>query len=662
MHMHATPTAKLLIVDDEAAQMKALCHTLSDEGYAATGFTSAKEALAALHDQEFDLLLTDLMMPEMDGLTLLRAALEIDRNLVGIMMTGHGAIDTAVEAMKVGAHDYIIKPFKLSAVLPVLARALGVRRLRTENLQLRETVSIYELSMAIAFANDFNTVLQNLADAAFQQSDGGEVSILLPAGGGNELHVAVARGKNSGRIQGQRVPISEPLLGWVARFREALSRPSRDEASEFQPAFEHPLRDLTSGVSLPMLAGGKLIGILNFTSSGRNRSVTPGQVKALNILAGAAASALEAATLLQQLSAAEKRYRRLAENAPDIVFHYELSPQRRYAYVSPVVASITGYTPEDHYADPDLGFKLVHPDDRPLWEAVVRGDFPTGSTTTLRWAHKDGAVIWIEQHNVLLHDDAGQLVAIEGIARDISERRRSEEALRQYSGALERSNRDLEQFAYVASHDLQEPLRAVAGCLQILQRRYQSQLDANADELIVLAVDGAHRLQALIEGLLAFSRVGTKGAQFAPVECGQAVGAALKNLTVAIQESGALVTQDALPTVQGDLTQLTLLFQNLISNAIKFRQQEQPPCIHVAAESNGKHWTLSVRDNGIGIDPQYYTRIFEIFQRLHTRQEYPGTGIGLAICNKIVERHGGRIWVESAPLKGSAFHFTVPKT
>src|SRR6185436_4657652 len=195
--MHIPAVAKLLILDDEAAQMTALCNTLEHEGYATTGFTSANDALDALRGQEFDLVLTDLMMPEMDGITLLRRAQEIDRNLVGIVMTGQGTIDTAVEAMKAGALDYILKPFRLSSILPVLSRALAVRRLRMENIQLRETIGIYELSMAVAFALDFNTVLQKVADAALQQSEASDVLILLPTHDGRELRVAVARGQKA---------------------------------------------------------------------------------------------------------------------------------------------------------------------------------------------------------------------------------------------------------------------------------------------------------------------------------------------------------------------------------------------------------------------------------------------------------------------------------
>jgi PAS domain S-box-containing protein len=245
------------------------------------------------------------------------------------------------------------------------------------------------------------------------------------------------------------------------------------------------------------------------------------------------------------------------------------------------------------------------------------------------------------------------------ILRDITERKRAEAALTQRTEELARSNQDLEQFAYVASHDLQEPLRAVAGCVQLLQKRYQGKIDERADEFIAHAVEGAQRMRQLIDDLLAFSRVGTRGGPLQPVDSGATLAAALANLTVAIHESGAVITHDPLPTVTADPTQLTLLLQNLISNAIKFRR-EGSPRIHVGAQHQDNHWVLSVRDNGIGIEPQYFERIFGIFQRLHTRREYAGTGIGLAICKKIVERHGGCIWVESVLGAGCTFYCSLP--
>ncbi len=219
--------------------------------------------------------------------------------------------------------------------------------------------------------------------------------------------------------------------------------------------------------------------------------------------------------------------------------------------------------------------------------------------------------------------------------------------------------RNLEEFAFLASHDLQEPLRMVASYCDLLQRRYKGRLDADADEFIGFAVDGARRMQALINGLLTYSRVGMKGKELRPTDCHAALETAVKNLGSAIDESGSVVAYNGLPTVMGDFGQITQLFQNLLANSIKFRR-EAPPQIDISAAKNGTQWTFSVSDNGIGLEPQYADHIFVIFERLHSDREYPGTGIGLAVCKRIVERHAGRIWVESKPGAGSTFYFTLP--
>jgi PAS domain S-box-containing protein len=289
---------------------------------------------------------------------------------------------------------------------------------------------------------------------------------------------------------------------------------------------------------------------------------------------------------------------------------------------------------------------------------------------------RDGTRLVVDSRWALQEGKEGEPPGILEINRNVTERRKAEEELERHRAHLEelvrqrtgeltaaneelgRSNRDLEQFAYVASHDLQEPLRIVAGYLQLLERRYKARLDADADEFIRFAVDGAARMQNLIVDLLAYSRVGTQERRSAPTPCGAVVEQALANLRRSIEETGAKVTVDPLPTVAGDAAQLVQLFQNLIGNALKFRS-DRPPEIHVGAEPQDGAWRFFVRDNGLGIEPQYAERIFVIFQRLHTREKYPGTGIGLAICKRIVERHGGRLWMESKPGLGSTFYFTL---
>ncbi len=252
-----------------------------------------------------------------------------------------------------------------------------------------------------------------------------------------------------------------------------------------------------------------------------------------------------------------------------------------------------------------------------------------------------------------------RLKLISELEDSLEELKRTKEELEQKSLDLTRSNDDLKDFAFSVSHDLQEPLRIIAGYVNLLARRYKGELDSDADEFIEYTVDGVKRMQALIKDLLEYSQVGTREKHFKPIESSLAVGLAVGNLQTAIEECGAVVTYDELPTVTADLSLMSRLFQNLIGNAIKFRGKDTPG-VHISAGRKGTEWVFSVRDNGIGIDSRQTERIFLIFQRLHDRDEYPGTGIGLAICRKIVERHGGRIWVESEPGKGSTFYFTIP--
>ncbi len=259
-------------------------------------------------------------------------------------------------------------------------------------------------------------------------------------------------------------------------------------------------------------------------------------------------------------------------------------------------------------------------------------------------------------------DEKSKVEAVNAeLRREVADRAAAERALREKTDALALSNAELEQFAYVASHDLQEPLRMVSSYVQLFEKRYAGQVDAQAKKYIDYSVEGAKRMQALIGGLLEFSRVGRIDEPFGPVDTGSALDQALLNLRSAIEESHAAVTRGPLPTVTGNPARLGQVLQNLVGNAIKFRRPGEAPAIHVSALPRRHDWLFEVKDNGIGIDPQFLDRIFVIFQRLHTRAEYPGTGIGLSICKKVIERHGGRIWVESHIGAGSTFQFTLPR-
>jgi len=267
---------------------------------------------------------------------------------------------------------------------------------------------------------------------------------------------------------------------------------------------------------------------------------------------------------------------------------------------------------------------------------------------------------WLSVNAAPLLDEDGRLYGAVASFRDVTEAKRAQKQIERYAAELERSNQDLQQFGYVISHDLREPLRVVSGYLRLLEQRYRGELDRKADAFIDYAVDGAERMQQMIGALLDLSRVETRGEAFAPTDVDAVVEQVLPALSRAMEECGAEVTRDPLPMVMADEAQLGQVFQNLVANALKFRQEGVPPRIHISAEREGCEWTISVADNGIGIEPEQAERIFTIFQRLHTEEEYPGLGIGLALCKRIVERHGGRIWVESEPGEGTTFYFTLP--
>jgi len=300
----------------------------------------------------------------------------------------------------------------------------------------------------------------------------------------------------------------------------------------------------------------------------------------------------------------------------------------------------------------------IYSNDFPLaLEKIGRGEkvYPQ----EIRVLRKDGQITDVSITVSPIKDANGRIVGASTIAHDISRWKRMEDELRKTVGKLERSNAELEEFAYVASHDLQEPLRMISSFLQLLQMRYEGQLDSEADEFIGFAVDGADRMRGLINDLLVYSRVNREEKKFEEVEMEKVLQNVLMNLKLSIDENKSEISYDPLPSVTGYDSQLVLLLQNLIGNAIKYRS-EKPPKIHVSAEKEDDHWLFRVEDNGIGMDPQDSERVFQIFERLHTNDQYKGTGIGLAIAKRIVQRHNGRIWVESELGKGSKFYFTIP--
>ncbi|MCM1984916.1 PAS domain-containing protein [Lyngbya confervoides] len=396
-------------------------------------------------------------------------------------------------------------------------------------------------------------------------------------------------------------------------------------------------------------------------------------------MAGSISDITERKQVEEALRASEARWQFALEGAGEGVWDWNLQTQE--VFFSHQWKAMLGY------GDPEIGphrwewEKRIHPADREQCHAALNRHLQ-GESALYQNEHrvrcKDGSYKWIlNRGQVVERDDQGRPLRMIGTHTDITERHEAEEALRQVNEQLEskvrertraleeraqdleRSNAELEQFAYVASHDLQEPLRTISSFTELLALEYRDRLGSEANEYIEFIVDGAARMQQLIKDLLTYSQVGRRGKAFQSISCTTVLQSVLESLSLAIAEGEAQVSYDPLPVVQADPSQLYQLFQNLIGNALKFRGQP-PPQIHIGVQRYPSEWQFYVRDNGIGISPEYFDQIFVIFQRLHRRQTYEGTGIGLAICRKIVQRHGGRIWVDSTPDQGACFYFTLP--
>ena len=355
------------------------------------------------------------------------------------------------------------------------------------------------------------------------------------------------------------------------------------------------------------------------------------------------------------------RDRAIAAVVNGVIITDPTQPDNPIVDVNPAFERITGYTKAEALGR-NCRF-LQGPESQPeivalLHDAVVQ---KKECQTAIKNYRKDGSLFWNEIKITPVRDTSGRLIHFVGVSTDVTERVEAQAAMDRVLAELHRSNLELEQFAYMVSHDLQEPLRMVASYTQLLSRRYRGALDATAQEFIDYAVEGAQRMQQFIQDLLQYSRVGTHGRPFERLHVAEVVQRAMENLRFSIEEKKAQIHTGELPELDADPVQLGQLFQNLIGNALKFCGSE-PVRIEITATRVNQAWEFVVRDNGLGIESKDFERIFVIFQRLHTRQEYSGTGIGLAICKRIVERHGGRIWVESEIGKGAAFHFTIPET
>jgi signal transduction histidine kinase len=538
--MNGAPIARLLIVDDEAAQMRALCDTLEPEGYVTRGCTAAHDALALLREEQFDLLLTDLMMPEIDGIALLLASREIDPDMACIVMTGDGTIATAVSALKAGALDYVLKPFRMNNLLPALARALAIRRLRLENIQLRESVAIYELSRAFTQSLEENEVIDRTLAAAAQHSDAAAVYLLLLTPDGSSLRVAGTSGAHVPALEHTTFAFDESVNHWLTQACKELD--NLGAPSDPQTPFEHPF-GRKIGLALPIASGGKLFGVLGLMRAHPERRMSPGQLKALDILVRTTATAFETTSLVGQL-------RRMNEEL----------------------------------------------------EARVRD--------------------------------------------------RTHE--------LEIANKDLEAFSYSVSHDLREPLRAVEGFCDLFRNEFSAEVPEAGRKLLDRIWSGANRMSQLISDLLHFARFSREPLRRLRVPLREVVVESVTQLKAQQGERDLTVVVEELPDCFGDRVLLEQVMINLLSNAFKFTKGREAAQIDVGALRQGDAIVYYVRDNGVGFDMKYADRLFGVFQRLHPREAFEGTGIGLSIVQRIIQRHGGTVWADSRPNVGTTLYFSLP--
>ena len=558
------------------------------------------------------------------------------------MLTTLLEAETGISGFLVSGHPEFLDPFKDAvAELPD----------RMSHLQELLSGDRLEAGRVDSIRNLLNQRLELLT--RLRERPGGELERFLLLRG-NEVSTAL-RFELEGLVQRQ------------ARKVEVLSQKAQEfeSLSNFAVAVSVPLGLLGGVLATSLFTSGVVRRVRRLTENAPRLAageplveLPPGEDE-VGRLGGALQEASETLRNAKEaLQESETRFRTLATHAPVGIFYTDQRGEG--VFVNERWSEITGLTAER--AQGAGWTRALHPEDRE-WVATAWAQAARRGSEfheELRFQRPGGETRCVVARAVGIPDEAGNVRGYLGTVTDITERKQLEREIEERNVELRRSNAELEQFASVASHDLQEPLRIVNGYVRLLARRYRDRIDEEADEFIGYILHGVQRMQNLIEDLLRYARVGTRGEEPEPTDAEDVLATALGNLQASIEETGATVTHDPLPTVHADGSQLTQLFQNLIGNAIKF-SGDRKPAVHVGVDRHNGEWEFLVQDNGIGIESEYREQIFQIFQRLHGRDEYPGTGIGLAICKKIVERHGGRIWVESEAGSGAEFRFTIPE-
>ena len=626
---------KVLVVDDQPSNLRFLSKLLTAQGYQVYRAICGQLALNVAVAHCPDLILLDIRMPEMNGYEVcrrLKATAETEQIPV-IFLSVLDEMNDKLQAFRVGGADYITKPFQVEEVLARIDKQIGLQKLqqqlKEQNYQLQQSQSL--------LASILNSSLDGVvAYSAVRNSEGNIVDFQW-------LLINPAAEKFYGLLLNEIV--GKSLLAELSQVRNNglfdlyVSVVETGETVDREFSYEHE-RDTIVWLHIVAvkLNDGLAVTFRNITDRKRAEIA---------------------------LRDSEERFRAIFEQAAVGIAKTALCGQ--FLRVNPGFCQIV------RYGESELLQKnwqaITHPDDievdREYVRSLLSGNIQTFSLEK-RLVCKDEAVRWANVTVSAMRDANGTAQYLICAIEDISQRKLVQELLQasldtqtRYAQELTRSNAELEQFSYVASHDLQAPLSTIAGYAQLLEKRCHNQLDAQGNKFIRNIVNSCERMQALIDDLLEYSRVGRSEKPFDVIDCNLVFEDACANLQLAIRQDRASVTRGDLPRVRGDSFQLLQLFQNLIGNAIKYRSSEAP-MVRVSASRQGDSWVFSVQDNGIGIAEQYHPRIFQLFQRLHSQKQYSGTGIGLAICQRIVERHGGRLWVESEPNRGSTFYFSIP--
>ncbi|MEP0916466.1 response regulator [Leptolyngbya sp. DQ-M1] len=659
----------ILVVDDTLTNLEVLFESLNNANLRILVAEDGESAISIANYARPDLILLDILMPEMDGFETCRQ-LKANHTTAEIPVIFMSALTETIDKVKgfsLGAVDYITKPFQQEEVL---ARVQTHLRLQQLARQLRERMAQEQAARAEAEAqrNRANNILESITDSFFALDQNWHFTYV-----NSQAELTLQRKRED--LIGKNIWDEFPeAVG--AEFYQQYHRVRTEQVAVKFEAFYAPLNAWMAVHAYPA-KDGISVYFQDISDRHRKQQELDRLYQRSQLFADVTLKVRQSLNVDEVMQTAVAEVQELLQT--DRVLIYRLWADGTGSGVAEAV--LPGWTPVLGRKFPEEVFPLTHREryrqgriakisDVKNQQEKVAGcliefvqQFQVRAKLVVPILIKSelwGLLIahhcrsprnWTEFETELLQQLADQVgIALNQAQLLEQETRNSQE--------LARSNADLQQFAYIASHDLQEPLRMITSYLQLLERRYKDQLDESANDFISYAVDGAARMKTLINDLLAYSRVQTRGKPFELVDCNESVEQAIANLKLAIEDNQATLTCDPLPEVRADRTQMIQLFQNLISNALKFHCAEAP-MIRISAEPRSEEWLFRVQDNGIGIEAQYAERIFVIFQRLHNRTEYPGTGIGLAVCKKIIERHGGTIWVESQTGKGSTFCFTI---